>query len=139
MKTKRTIEQRRAIACVDAECSMTTVAEHLDALPPEEIETLARLAAADCGNVGCWCPDHVAFESFASQDRIARLCRAARDAERYRFLRDNPLQLCAIDGNASFGGYVKWGAAHFDEFTDVAMADAARASTSPTETDDAKD
>ena len=45
-----------------------------------------------------------------------------RDAERYRFLRDNPLQLRAIDGNASFRG--QWSAEHFDEFTDVAMLQA---------------
>lgn len=57
-----------------------------------------------------------------------------QDAERYRFLRDNPLQLRAIDGNASFGGSVKWGAEHFDRFVDAAIEDAAR-SPQPSDAD----
>jgi hypothetical protein len=65
-------------------------------------------------------------------DALDVLVRAARqggedrtDAERYRFLRDNPIQLRAIDGNASFCG--QWSAEHFDDFTDAGMAEAARA------------
>lgn len=44
----------------------------------------------------------------------------ARDAARYRFLRDNPLQLRAIDGSAAFWCVVP---RIFDDYTDAAMAD----------------
>src|SRR4051812_6742619 len=43
-----------------------------------------------------------------------------RDAERYRFLRDNPLQLRAIDGNSAWCG--QWSAKQFDEHTDASRA-----------------
>lgn len=45
----------------------------------------------------------------------------ARDARRYRFLRDNPIQLRAIDGSASFCGYV--GAELFDGYVDAVIDD----------------
>lgn len=42
-----------------------------------------------------------------------------RDAARYRFLRDNRLQLRAVDGNARFCGQIT--ATQFDDYTDTAM------------------
>lgn len=56
-----------------------------------------------------------------------------QDAERYRFLRDNPLQLRAIDGNANICGAIK--AESVDQWTDIAMLDAARAHPPTKETD----
>lgn len=47
----------------------------------------------------------------------ARVERDATDAERYRFLRDNPLQLRAIDGNAGWCGQIL--PYHFDAQTDA--------------------
>lgn len=75
-----------------------------------------------------------------TREALAKACTPdvilalVQDAERYRFLRDNPLQLRAIDGRASLGGWLKMGSANFDECTDVAML---QARMEAMETDDA--
>jgi hypothetical protein len=63
---------------------------------------------------------------------VRRVEEAERDAERYRFLRDNPMGFSAVDGNASAGRL-----AHrdvVDRWTDEALA--ARTPAPSTETSD---
>ena len=57
---------------------------------------------------------------------VERGAEDTRDAERYRFLRDNPLGLRAVDGNASLPYCSADG---FEWRTDEAMLDAARTPT----------
>jgi hypothetical protein len=99
----------------------------VDALDMPELRKYAATLAAT--------PSVLAFNA-ELLDKLAALVRRVeeveRDAERYRFLRDNPLGFSAVDGNASAGRL-----AHrdvVDRWTDEALA--ARTPAPSTETSD---